>query len=280
MPESVRHRQGKVRAAITGEHPSASRAGLGRDGSLGFDSCTQAQRQFRALLALHLFNTGIGPPYTAASAFLTYTVAMSPRHNLLAVIRRGAIPNLAGRLLPNPGHGIGRVSGLRVAGVVPFRLYDLVHVPTGARMVISDQEHFLRSASSDIPDKMFGPRGPGLDVPVDTSEQRVADMVAALPDPMLRLMAGLVVRFCTVGPGKRWSLGYWSTEWSELSGIADRWEMRWHHEPDPSQVACALTDPIAGIAGAQAVAGLGGRYIDVVLDGARLRLRRRSSRGE
>ncbi|GIM97654.1 hypothetical protein [Paractinoplanes toevensis] len=137
---------------------------------------------------------------------MTYTLAMSPRHDLLAVIRRGAIPNLAGRLLPHHDR-TGRVSGLRVAGLEPFRLYHLVHVPTGARMVIADREHFPRTAHGDIPEEAFGPRGPGLDVPVSASEQHVTDIVDELSDPMLRLLAGLVVRVCTVGPGERWSLG-------------------------------------------------------------------------
>jgi hypothetical protein len=278
MPESSRRRLSKTRAAITGEHPSASRAGLGRDGSLGLDSCTTAQRRFRALLALHLFNTEPGP-FSGAYAFLTYSVAMSPRHDLLVVIRRDAIPNLAGRLLPYDD-GSGNVSGLRVAGLEPARLCHLVHVPTGARMVITDREHFPHTAPRDIPERTTGPTGPGLDLPVSAAEQHVADIVDELPDPMLRLLAGLTVRVGTADPHGRWSLGYWSAPRSELSGIGNLWEMRWQREPDARHIADALTDPVAGIAGAHAVVDRGGRYLDVTLQDARLRLRRVGSDGE
>ncbi|GIM97655.1 hypothetical protein Ato02nite_094480 [Paractinoplanes toevensis] len=75
----------------------------------------------------------------------------------------------------------------------------------------------------------------------------------------------------------RW--GYWSGG-SELSGAADRWEVRWQREPDPRHIAYALTDPVAGIPGAQSVAEPGGSYIDVTLDGASLRLRRADGRGQ
>jgi len=229
-------------------------------------------------MALHLFNTASGR-FPSASAFLTYTLAMSPRHDLLAVIRRDAIPNLAGRLLPHPDGG-GRVSGLRVVGLEPLRLYDLVHVPTGARLVITDRERFPRTAHGTIPEQVFGPRGPGLDVPLSESERQVADIIDALPDPMLRLLAGLTVRVCSVHPDGLWSLGYWSVEWSELSGAENSWEMRWQRHPDPREVADALTDPVFGIAGARSLPGLDGRSIDVMVDGARLRLRQVGRRGE
>src|SRR5689334_21064348 len=127
MPTSARHRLGTLRAGFTAEPAPASLAGIGRDKRLGCDDCTSGQRRCRALLALHLFNTGGGaPPFgsATAAAFLTYSTAMSLRHDLLAVINGGAVDNIAGRLLPNE-HGDYGVAGLRLTARRTSNLYHL-----------------------------------------------------------------------------------------------------------------------------------------------------------
>jgi hypothetical protein len=275
MPESVRHRLGAQRAAFTDEPAAASRAGIGRDGRLGFDECSAAQLRFRTLLALHVFNTSDAPdPFgcRSAAAFLTYTVAMSPRHDQLAVIRTNAIENITGRLMPDHDGDYG-VAGLRVAGVIPYRTHHLVHVPTGARMVITDQPVFpsveVVAARRDTSTE----RGPGPDLPLSASEQQAIAIADSLSIPMQRLLAGLMVRVNANDPGGRWTLWHWSTRRSLLDGTGDRCELRWERRPDPHHIAAALTDPAAGIHGATSALGRYGAYTDVTLHGARLRLR-------
>lgn len=277
MPNSVQHRLGAQRAAITDEPPSASRAGIGRDGRLGFDNCSAAQRRFRALLALHVFNTSDMPePFGpgSAAAFLTYTVAMSPRHDQLVVIRDNAIENITGRLIPDRDGEFG-VAGLRVAAIVPYRTHHLLHVPTGARMVITHRPVF--PSAEAVAARRGAPTGwgPGPDVPLSASEQRAIAIAESFSVPMQRLLAGLMVRVNANDPGGRWSLWHWSTWVSQLDGAGDQCELRWERRPEPHHIAAALTDPVAGIAGATSTLGRYGEYTDIVLDGARLRLRHR-----
>ena len=249
MPESVRHRLGAQRSAITDEPATASRAGIGRDGHLGFDDCSAARRQFRALLALHVFNTSDAPePFGSgsAAALLTYTVAMSPRYDQLAVIRTNAIENIAGRLLPNSDGEYG-TAGLRVAATIPYRTHHLIHVPTGAQMVITQQPTFPTAQAITARRGAARGWGPGPDVPLRNSEQQVIDVTESLSIPMQRLLAGLLVRFNANDPGGRWTLWHWSARRSHLHGTGDQCELRWERHPEPHHIAAALTDPVAGI---------------------------------
>src|SRR4051794_25566611 len=179
MPSSRRRAMADLRASYTREPVQAARAGVGR-GDLGLDQCSAAQRRFRTLLALHLFNRGLGlEPFASSgvSAFLSYTATMSPQHDVLTVVLDSAVENVASRLLSTPTvpHG---VAGLRVVAGRYARLYHLVHVPTGARMVITGRFPFA-SADSMLTSRtpsMIVRDFPGVGLPLSADETRACSM--------------------------------------------------------------------------------------------------------
>lgn len=275
MPSSTRQHQGILRARYTEEQRSEARAGIGRGGDLGLDRCTDAQRRFRALLGLYLFNSATGPwPYATSgvAAFLTYSVVVSARYDHLVMLDVGAVDNVVGRLMPRQNCQRG-VAGLRLS-THRRGTYHLVHVPTASSLVITNRPTLepVEQATPHSPE--WRTDFPNTTVPLSTEERDAIHLAEALSPSMERLLAGLVVRIGARDPEARWSLWQWSGRASQLWGYRDLWTMEWRGSPAPGDVAAALTDPVFGITGAHAYRSADDEDVDVVLDGSRLRLNR------
>lgn len=156
--------------------------------------------------------------------------------------------------------------------------FVLRHLVTGARMTITDRPP-VPAFDVDFEERrgVWNVRH-GLTSQEDDALANVPPMTA----DTLALLSGLVSRIGLCDPGRRWALGNWFADpldrtlaWSRadrrLWGHGDRWELTWSSFPFHRDVAMALTDPQAGIAGAQAVQGR--RDWDVRLGNAVLTLR-------
>lgn len=158
MPSASRRRLRGVRMDYTREDCLAAGAGISRAGvkrgATGLGDCTAQQRRFRALFALSLFNfvsDGRSQPIATvynASAFLCYSMIVSPRFDRLVCIVPGATENVVGRLLGSSDYLQYGVPGLRLeaAGRAFGRAYGecfhLLHLPTRARLVITASSNF------------------------------------------------------------------------------------------------------------------------------------------
>ncbi len=117
MPSSSRHLLRDIRRSYTGEDKLAAKAGLGRR-CLGLDRCTPAQRRFRALMALHLFNDYgsevVGRKIYSAHAFLSYDMIASPWYDQMVFIVPMAVRNAFSRLAATGGNLRTGMPGLRL----------------------------------------------------------------------------------------------------------------------------------------------------------------------
>jgi hypothetical protein len=114
---------------------------------------------------------------------------MSARYDLLAVIRGDSVENLVGRLMPDKSGQYG-VAGLRVVAAHPHRTYHLLHLPTGARMVITDRPAFASVDVVTARNRKGGKGWPGADLPLSDPEQEAVHLAGALSPAMERLLAG------------------------------------------------------------------------------------------
>ncbi|WP_228049428.1 hypothetical protein [Streptomyces justiciae] len=213
----------------------------------------------RALLALGIFNTDPLQQWPGAwgMASLThYDLTFSPRRDDLVVITPTPC-NVLKYLVPRGRWG--GVPGLRLQEA-KADAFVLRHLITGARMTLTDrpptpafagdfeEDHRVWSVHHALTGREFEALA---DVPPMTQEALV-------------LLSGLTSRIGLRDPNQRWALGNWFMDpldrtlaWSRtgrrLWGQGNRWELTWNSFPFHEDVALALTDPQAGITGAQAV---------------------------
>ncbi|MEV4600797.1 hypothetical protein AB0K15_25800 [Amycolatopsis sp. NPDC049253] len=270
MPESLRRKLRDIRRSYTGEDKASAAAGVGR-GGLGLDLCSPQQRRFRALLALFLFNANVpDTPFDdqhSANAFLAYTMTVSPRFDTLVCLVPGAVENAVGRLLASPGPDSLQygVPGLRVEAAVDFRTYHLVHLPTGAKMVVASRPDFpllsdIQNAGPHL-DTWSANTFVGADIPLADVEREALSRLPAMPAGIERILAALVTRLDARDPARKWAVGNW---WYDplgrpfppgyrhngkisLWGQRPKWALRWNGWPRPEDIVGCLTAPIVGV---------------------------------
>ncbi|GAA4618408.1 hypothetical protein GCM10023195_82720 [Actinoallomurus liliacearum] len=171
--------------------------------------------------------------------------------------------NVAGVLLPRrrSAREITRLPGLRLEEVRGYGTYITHHIPTGARLIVTDDP------SGKILDKPPGStyletlEGDAL---TDQEEAQLRQTPNMSPDAQL-LLSGLLCRATTKDPDDTWAIGNWfsdplwevrgeleTTEEIQLEGSDDHWKLTWIGFPYPGDVAATLTHPIIGIEGAVA----------------------------
>jgi hypothetical protein len=244
---------------------------------LGFDSPDPGQKQLRTLLALGIFNAGPLQHWPGAwgTASLThYSLTVSPRHDDLVLITPTPC-NVLRYLVPR-GKPVG-VPGLRLEEA-RADAFVLRHLVTGARMTVTDRPRLPAFEADFDEDHRVWTVQHDLTGP----EREVLADVPAMTQEALVLLSGLTSRIGLSDPRRRWAVGNWFEDpldrtlaWSRagrrLWGRGDWWELTWNGFPFHEDVAMALTDPQAGIAGARAVPAR--RGWDVRLGNAVLALR-------
>lgn len=278
MPHSTRRKAAATRAATSGERLRAAAAGITRGNRLGFDECTPAQTEFRAILALHLFNCGklsALPGRSSTHSLTWYTITVSPRYNDLVLIT-SAPDNVCGYLVQDAGdEEFNEIPGLRLEsrGTHIFSL-KLRHMATGATMTVTYNRNGRHDEAADP--GLYRERFATLDMPLTDTEKR---FLAGLPQPSpdaRSMLAALVARFSATDQHRRWALAQWYSDplrrpdaprhpWADeisrrLAGDGDLWELRWDSHPRPEDIVGALTDPVTGLAGARA-SKAGGDYV-------------------
>jgi hypothetical protein len=277
MSASPCRRDSALRRSYTGEDAQAAKAGVGR-GKVGLVQCNSQQRRFRALLALSLLNYDSGghqhPTVSVynASTFLAYTMIVSPRFDKLVFVVPGATENTVGRLLSAPGYPENGVPGLRLAAIGKAagkafgRCFHLVHLPTGARAVITASSNF---------DAPSGPGGevvddyPSPETPLAGVERDALSGVPAMSDEIETMLAALVSYLDIRDPQGSWATGMWSWDpfkrakrvglacsterFSQLWGAGRAWELSWNGYPYPEDLLACFTSPIVGIPGVSVV---------------------------
>ncbi|MGW1196662.1 hypothetical protein ACWD4B_12580 [Streptomyces sp. NPDC002536] len=263
-----------LRVQYTGESKAAARSAISSDThGLGLDHCSDAQRAFRALLALALFN---GNVYTGPTARWNYAVVasydpvMSPRQDQLVMVAERAPENVATRLLATKEASSRGVPVLRHE--VSYTCHGqrslcLRHLPTGALLTITGDPAGCRRGKK----RSHAPLHPYLTVDHSLTAHERRELAATPPISVnaTTLLAGLVSRYNLVDRRGRWatSLSWDPLERSEpehrrepdvmrhgavrrLWGAGDSWAFRWTGHPEPRDLALALTHWEAGIKGA------------------------------
>ncbi|MEU9471302.1 hypothetical protein AB0D78_32700 [Streptomyces avermitilis] len=218
-----------------------------------------AQQRLRALLALGIFNGGPlqeWPGMWAMASVTHYDLILSPRPDDLVVITPTP-SNVLTYLVPR-GKPVG-LPGLRLEEA-RADAFQLRHLVTGARMTVTDRPP-VPPFDGDFDERRVWTVDQGL-----TGEEH--DALADVPpmtDDTLVLLSGLMSRIGLCDPQRQWALGNWfmdpldrTSAWGgragrRLWGRGDWWELTWGGFPFAEDVAMALTDPQAGIAGAHAV---------------------------
>lgn len=274
------------RAARTGEALASAAYAMGPDRVWGPDDCSQAQRQLRALLAVHVFNAGqIGAPpkRTSTHTITAYSLVVSPRLDDL-VLFTNAPDNLVG-YLARQAHTSSGIPGMRLESRPNASTFHLIHVPTGGRLTVTSRdEHDIDTIdeTSHWPHRDWLP----ADVPTSRRERTELASIPPMSDDTTRLLAGLVVRIGTKDPHGRWAVGNWAGDPlrrtprpTTVSGDATRalwganndWDLQWDGYPYSDDVVRSLTDPVIGMAGVD-VTGSDQIY-DVTLNDAVVSLR-------
>ncbi|MFF5407854.1 hypothetical protein ACFY8K_33930 [Streptomyces misionensis] len=279
MAHSPRRSVAAIRRAFTGEHKQAAAEAVPRSsGHLGLDSRDPGQQQLRALLALGVFNTGRlqrWPGMWGMGSLIHYDLVLSPRHDDLVLITPTP-SNVLPYLVPRRGRSMG-LPGLRLQEA-KADAFVLRHLVTGARVTVTDRPP-VPAFDADFEE---GRRVWGMQDGLTGHEQEALADVPPMTDDALALLSGLMSRIGLCDPNRRWALGNWFADpldrphaWNSVGrclwGHGDRWELTWGSFPFHEDVAMALTDAQAGIAGAQAVQAR--RGWDVRLGGAVLALR-------
>ncbi len=273
MPASTRRVFREIRQSYTGEDDQAAKAGVGRK-EIGLFRCSPHQRRFRALLALSLFNfnsAGRQHPMVSvynANTFLAYTMTVSPRYDQLALIVPSATENAVGRLLGSPDYLQCGVPGLRLASIGRAlgrsfgECFHLLHLPTGARAVVTASSNFT---SKSVTGGEIAGGYPGLDTPLADVEQDALNRIPPMSAEIESILAALVSSLNVRDPNGSWATGMWWWDpfgrpkraglapsyerYSQLWGSGRTWELRWNGFPYPEDLVACLTSPIIGLAG-------------------------------
>ncbi|WP_338765871.1 hypothetical protein V7968_41475 [Nocardia vulneris] len=284
MPSSTRRRLRDIRMAYTREDCMAAAAGISRAGiglcATGLSDCTPQQRRFRALFALSLFNfdsAGRSQPMVSvynASTFLCYSMVVSPRFDRLVFVVPGAAENVVGRLLGSPSSLRSGVPGLRLEAIGKAfgraygECFHLLHLPTGARAVVTASSNFEAIANCARGTTVLD-RFPGPDLPLADVEREALDGVPAMTPESEALLAALVSYLDVRDPGRQWATGMWWWDpigrpkraglapsferFAQLWGCGDTWELKWNGYPYPEDLISCFTSSTVGLPGASAV---------------------------
>ncbi|BAC75357.1 hypothetical protein SM007_27510 [Streptomyces avermitilis] len=260
MAHSGRRSASATRRAFSGEHRQAAARGVPRGcGHLGFDTSDLAQQRLRALLALGIFNGGPlqeWPGMWAMASVTHYDLILSPRPDDLVVITPTP-SNVLTYLVPR-GKPVG-LPGLRLEEA-RADAFQLRHLVTGARMTVTDRPPVPPFDGGFDEHRVWT-----VDQGLTGEEHDALADVPPMTDDTLVLLSGLVTRIGLRDPQRQWALGNWfmdpldrTSAWGgrvgrRLWGRGDWWELTWGSFPFAEDVAMALTDPQAGIAGAHAV---------------------------
>lgn len=201
-----------------------------------------------------------------ASTFLTYTMTVSPRYKQLALIVPSATENAVGRLLGSPNYLGSGVPGLRLAatgralGRSFGECFHLLHLPTGARAVITASSSFTTAPDTggEIVDGY-----PGPDMPLADVERDALDGVPAMSTGIEKILSALVGSLDLRDPDGCWATGRWwwdpfgrpkraglapsDERFSRLWGAGRTWELSWNGFPYPEDLVACLTSPIVGL---------------------------------
>lgn len=286
MP-SPRRRAAAARSQFTGEPHSAAARGVGRNGDLGLDHCTQAQTDLRALLALHVLNAGlIGEPFSTSHVHTIthYNLVVSPRYDELVLIT-DTPDAIVGYLRPRRD-GAGGVAGLRLAEWWSHDTYRLVHLPSGGHLRITSRpDDSAGTPPQDNPATSSNRPFPRADEPITPPEARAVRLIPPIGPAARRLLAATLVRLNLSDPDRTWAVGVWTfdplrrrtpasavhDDIRQLYGAGNHWELRWAGYPFVDDIVRSLTHPIAGLAGA--VGTTVGAGADITYDEATLSLR-------
>ncbi|WP_086818792.1 hypothetical protein [Allokutzneria sp. NRRL B-24872] len=253
------------RSAYTGEPPTHAVAAVGYRRTNQLDNCSAAQRRFRMLLALVVFNDGIGPTsidqgLTARWRFARWglnwtaveSVAISPLRDELVIFTENPLA-LARALAARPA----RVNPQGVPGLRPLNAHPkgqwfrFVHLPTKALLRV-------RLAETQLPPlDGLGPWN-GAEGLTTAERETIGALPVVSPDAE-HLLAALTVRLTVDHPGGRWAIssqvvrgpdpGRAGPLWSRLWGEGTTWELRGRSLMAAVALASALTDPDIGLSG-------------------------------
>ncbi|MEU9686764.1 hypothetical protein [Amycolatopsis japonica] len=294
MPSSPRRKLKDIRRSYTGEDKPSAKAGVGR-GDLGLDRCSPQQRRFRALLAMYLFNANMAnTPFDgqhSANAFLSYTMTVSPWYDTFVCVLPGAVDNAVGRLLASPTDGLQYgVPGLRVTAAIDFKTYHLVHLPTGATMVLASRPDFppVSEIQRICPyrETWSAEHYVGAEIQLAEVEREALSRIPSMPSGVERILAALVARLDVRDPSGKWAMGMW---WYDplvrsrpqeyrrgrkiaLWGRGSTWELRWNGWPSPEDLIACLTEPVIGVPHLTSTQRSSSEWV-ITLDGCRLTLR-------
>lgn len=281
MPESSRKSIAKRRVQFTGERLEAARQGIARNKSLGLDDCTASQQEFRALLALGLFNTKRAKSAAAAWAihYLTaYTIIVSPRWDRLVFIADA--PDNVTNYVTRQENGISWIPGMRLEARHRNGGFVLRHIPTGAELVITSN----RAGKADGKQEHHGWHS-WTSVQLDDKDESLLAGIPSWGPDAQRILAGLAVRLSLRDPAGMWGIGNWfwdplqrkerndrpRGEERSLLGGGDIWELDWSGYPYQEDLVAALMHPEAGIHGAKCKSS--GEGYTIFLGDARLVVR-------
>ncbi|WP_370934545.1 hypothetical protein [Amycolatopsis sp. cg13] len=294
MPSSPRRKLKDIRRLYTGEDKASAKAGVGR-GDLGLDRCSPRQRRFRALLAVYLFNANMAnTPFGSqhsANAFLSYGMTVSPWFDTLICVVPRAVENAVGRLLASPTDGDLQygIPGLRVTAAADFRTYHLVHLPTGAKMVLASRPDFPPVSeiqrTGSYHETWSAKHYVGAEIPLTEVERKALSRISSMPSGIERILAALVARLDARDPSGKWALGMW---WYDplirphpleyrrgrkiaLWGQGSTWELRWNGWPSPEDLTACLTAPVIGVPRLTAAQRSPSEWV-ITLDGCQLTL--------
>jgi hypothetical protein len=215
MSRSPRTALARLRAEYTGEHPTAARQGVGRNGDLGMDRCTPAQQQLRILIGAHLFNAG-QISCLAGSSFVhtitCYTLTMSPRYNELVLIAE-CPENVLGYLVPRGRGRTPELPGLRLLACDDWQTYRLIHLPTGARMTVTgnrraDLQDLSTQLATTCPDQWLSDWWTA-EIPLTSAEQTSLRINPTPPADIAQMIRAVVVRLSARDPAGGWAMGNW-----------------------------------------------------------------------
>lgn len=264
-----------LRASYTTESDEAARAAIGSGvGRLGLDECSSAQRRFRALLALGLYNGNVysGERITwGCSVVASYDPVMSPRGNHLVIVAERAPENVAGWLLVADHDHMSGIPGLRFEGEYSRHGYQTIrmrHLPTGALVSVTGD----RKARGGKPRREAVPWREYLSVDdgLRRHEEEALNAVPPLTEDAEVLLAGLTSRYTSEDRRRLWAT---NLSWDPLGrgegrrqpyvdvfddgpkrhlwGRGDAWVLKWSGYPYPRDLGTALTHREFRIKGAE-----------------------------